>query len=100
MIGGNHDLLGFETKLVCNNLHRVNGSAVDTGLAGLAQTPVANRRSEAFKQALEGSRSTIHIGRLDHFGDEEPSQFPPAGSRADRKTHAAGEMRSITRRLW
>ena len=94
MIAGNHDLLGFETKLIGDYLHRVDGSAIDRGLTRLAQASVTDGRSETFKQALEGGRPTVHVGRLDYFGREEFSQSGPTGVSADRKINAAGEVRS------
>ena len=94
MIGGNHDLLGFETKLIGDYLHRVDGSAINRGLTSLAQAPVTDGRSETFEQALEGGRPTVHGGRLDYFGREKLSQSGPAGLSADRKINAAGEVRS------
>ena len=46
-IGWDHDLFGIQPKLHRDFFHSVDGSAVDVGLTGFAQAPVADRDAEA-----------------------------------------------------
>src|SRR5579875_736237 len=94
MIGRQHDLLGFETELVGDRFHGVDRSAVDAGLAGLAQAAIAGRRPKAFEQAFERGGPAVHVGALDHFGCQKFSQCAPARAPAERSKRAAGETRS------
>src|SRR5208282_1971765 len=70
IVRGNHDLLGLESKLHSDLLHRVYRGSVHIGLAGFTQSPIAHRNSESFEQALQGCRSAIRGGGLDNFGNQ------------------------------
>src|SRR5277367_2322423 len=71
VVHGEHDLFRFHAEFVGDNFQSVNGSAIDIGLAGFAEASVVDVDTEAFEEAFEGGGSAIHVGGLDHFGDEE-----------------------------
>ena len=50
VIGGQHDLLGLEPKLVGDVFQRVDGRAVDVGLASFAQAAVMDVDAESVQQ--------------------------------------------------
>ncbi len=71
VIDGQDDLLGIEAELNRDLFDRIDGRAVDVGLAGLAQAWVAGTDSEPLDQTLETRRPAIHRRRLHHLRDDE-----------------------------
>jgi hypothetical protein len=71
MVHGEHDLLRFDAEFVGDNFQRVDGGTVDIGLAGFTEASVVDVDAETFEEAFEGGGSAVHVGGLDHFGDEE-----------------------------
>ena len=71
VIGRQHDLLGLESQLIGDVFERVDGSAIDVGLAGLAQAAIVDTNAEAFQQTFEGGRTAVQVGALDDFRHQE-----------------------------
>ena len=60
MVLRDQDLLRLQPKLVSDALDRIDGRAVDVGLAGFAKSPIADRHVKAFEQTFQGRRPAIH----------------------------------------
>ena len=71
MIHGHQDLLGIEPELHGNGFQHVNRGAIDIGLAGFAQAPVAYRQAMAGQEGGERGWTAIHGGGLDDLRDEQ-----------------------------
>jgi hypothetical protein len=67
-----HHLLGVDAELARDVLERVDGRAVDVGLAGLAQAAVADGDAEPVEQRLERGRAAVHARGLDDLRDRPP----------------------------
>src|SRR5262249_20593500 len=52
-------------------LDRVNGRAINIGLASLTQSSIADWDAEAFEHAFQRCRTTVHGGCLYDFGDNQ-----------------------------
>ena len=70
MIHRKHDLFGGDAKLVGDFIERIDGSAVDIGLASFAEASVMDVDAETFEETLESGGAAIHVGGLDGFGNE------------------------------
>src|SRR5690606_20778597 len=91
-----HRLRGVEAEAGGDVLQRVDGGAVDVGLARFAEPAVAGRDAVAFEQARQRRRAAVHGGGLDDLGREEATRvhggYRGCISRpAWRSTRARGE---------
>ena len=71
MIHRHQDLLGVEPELHGNGFQHVNRSAIDIGLTGFPQAPVAHRQAMAGQEGGERCWTAIHGGGLDDLRDEQ-----------------------------
>ncbi len=85
MLRRHEDLLGHEPELLREVLQGVDGGAVDVGLAGLAQAPVAHADAEALEHALERRWPAIHRRGLHDLRREEASASGSAVGGGDRR---------------
>ena len=82
MIHRKHDLFSGNAKLVGDFIERIDGSAVDIGLAGFAEASVMDVDTETFEETLESGGAAIHVGGLDGFGNEATGhRWPVVGGR-------------------
>ena len=71
VIFGQQQLFGVQTQLLGHIFDRVDRGAIDIGLAGLAQAPIAGGDTEPLEQAFQGGWSAVHCRSLDDFRGQE-----------------------------
>ncbi len=70
MIGRHHGLFGDQAEAASHLLDDVDGSAVNIGLAGLAQSAVVRLDAETDQGGAEDCRAAVQGGGLNNLGDQ------------------------------
>ena len=96
VVNRHHDLLRREAELGSDLFHRINGSPVHIGLAGLTEAAVTNGDTEALEEAFERRRTAVHSRGLHNLRHKEAAAYPGGVSSHGISHNAVRAERSPT----